>query len=287
MQVVPGVLTRVDPSGEGCPVVFDVPRSGTCYPCAFRPDAAFPDVHRSVSMHVGELYADVVRHGATLLCALFPNTFVDANRHESDIDPAILADAWGGAYPLAPTVKSDLGIGLIHTLVSGRRPLYARKLTSREIEDRISRYFMPYHRELGDIIARQSDSFGVSYHVSCHSMASVGGTSTLDAGQPRSDFDIGDLGGTSCDPGFSEFVVRVLRSQGYNVTSNVHYAGAECIRRHSDVGAGRHSLQIEINRRLYMDEDAFTPSADFDEIRAVLTRLAAELHGYVTSQRRP
>lgn len=285
MHLVPGVLTRIEPSGEACPLVFDVPRSGTCYPCSFRPDATFQDVHRSVSMYVDELYAGVGQHGTTLLCALFPNTFVDANRHESDIDPGILADEWTGTYPLAPTVKSSLGIGLIHTLVSGRRPLYQHKLTSREIEDRVSRYFMPYHGELAGIIASQRETFGVSYHVSCHSMASVGGTSTLDAGKPRSDFDIGDLEGQSCDPEFSEIVVQVLRSYGYDVTLNVHYAGAECVRRHSDIRAGRHSLQIEINRKLYMDEDAFTPTSGFDDVRAVLTRLAAELHDYTKLKR--
>jgi N-formylglutamate deformylase len=280
MHIVSGVLTTSPPSLPAAPVVFDVPRSGTCYPCDFRPDASFEDVHRSVSMYVGELYRDVGRHGATLLCALFPNTYIDANRHESDVDPELLSDPWTGSMPLAPTVKSKLGIGLIHSLVTGRKPMYARRLTSAEVQRRINTFFLPYHNELSDLIARHHDKFGVSYHVSCHSMASIGGTSTLDAGKPRSDFDIGDLNGASCDPEFSELVVNRLRSHGYKVTSNVHYAGAEAIRRHSAVSEARHSLQIEMNRALYMNEDDFTPLTKFAEIQTVLADLAMTICDY-------
>jgi N-formylglutamate deformylase len=285
MHLLPGVLLRRDPAADVAPVVFDVPRSGTWYPCDFRPDAPFQDVHRSVSMHLGELYDVVPASGATLLYALFPNAYADANRHETDVDPELLADEWQGPGVLAPTVKSKLGIGLIHSL-AGDGPLYQRKLAAADIRNRIENYFLPYHDELARIIAAHRAAAGVSYHVSCHSMASIGGRSTLDRGEQRSDFDIGDLNGASCDPEFSELVVSTLRGFGYKVTANFHYAGAECIRRHSDPAAGRHSLQIELNRKLYMNEAEFTKTGGFAEVQTAIVTLAGAIRDYATAKRR-
>ena len=41
---------------------------------------------------------------------------------------------------------------------------------------------------------------------------------------------------------------------GYDVKVNDPYKGVELVRAFSDPPAGRHSLQVEVNRRLYMDE---------------------------------
>jgi N-formylglutamate amidohydrolase len=112
-KYVPGVLVRRWPETGDVPVVFDIPRSGTTYPCEFRPSAPFLALHQSVSMHVEKLYEGVVDAGAHWLYALFPNTFIDANRHEADIDPELLDGPW--PHPLQTTQKSRLGIGLIHS----------------------------------------------------------------------------------------------------------------------------------------------------------------------------
>ena len=45
-----------------------------------------------------------------------------------------------------------------------------------------------------------------------------------------------------------------LAGMGYRVKVNDPYKGVELVRAYSDPKAGRHSLQIEINKRLYMDE---------------------------------
>ncbi len=45
-----------------------------------------------------------------------------------------------------------------------------------------------------------------------------------------------------------------FRGAGYSVAINDPYKGVEIVRKHGRPAAGRHSLQIELNRRLYMDE---------------------------------
>ena len=87
-------------------LVFDTPRSGNEYPQEFLSPAPFDAVRRSVSMYVEELYTLVPKHGCTWLYALFPNVYIDANRHELDIDPAYLDGQWGRSRSRPPTSRS-------------------------------------------------------------------------------------------------------------------------------------------------------------------------------------
>ena len=87
MYVEPEVFYRFDPTVPAVPVVVDVSRSGRFYPIDFRSPVPFTALHDNVSMYVDEIWKDAPQYGATMLQALFPNTYIDANRHELDIDP--------------------------------------------------------------------------------------------------------------------------------------------------------------------------------------------------------
>ena len=92
-------------------------------------------------------------------------------------------------------------------------------------------------------------------------------------GSVRPDFVIGDRDGTTCEPRFTELVRATLAGMGYRVTVNDPYKGVELIRAYSDPKAGRHSLQIEINKRLYMDEKTLAKSAGFARLQENLGEL--------------
>ena len=115
---LPGVLQQRVPAQNAAPLVFDIPRSGSDYPREFRSPAPFDAVRRSVSMYVEELYANAPDHGATWLYALFPNTYIDANRHELDVDPEWFEGEW--SEPLQPSDKSLRGMGLIPRVCAAR-----------------------------------------------------------------------------------------------------------------------------------------------------------------------
>jgi len=51
----------------------------------------------------------------------------------------------------------------------------------------------------------------------------------------------------------------------------------ELVRRYSDPLRGRHSLQLEINRGLYMDEGSITKSEGFAALKADITRLVESI----------
>ncbi len=273
---LPGVLRRRAPTANSAPLVFDIPRSGSDYPREFRSPAPFDAVRRSVSMYVEELYAGTPEHGATWLYALFPNVYIDANRHELDVDPAWLEGEW--PEPLQTSDKSVRGMGLIPRVCGkGDVVLQDQPISAADLRHRLDNYYWPYHNTLSATLKDFRERHGVAFHVSCHSMSSVGGKAVADAGRVRSDFDIGTRDGTTTAPDFADLVVETLKSFGYDATMNEHFKGAESVNKHGNPNGGVHSLQIEINRSIYMDEDSFRRGPRFDEIRGHLTQLAGQL----------
>lgn len=115
-------------------------------------------------------------------------------------------------------------------------------------------------------------------------MPAIAAAGQKDAGQRRSDFDLGDRNGTTCGAEIVDLVGSVLRGFGYNVTNNKHFVGAECVRKHGDPANDIHSLQIEMNRGLYMDKAARTRIGRLAEVRAHLGELARELAAYARSR---
>ena len=55
----------------------------------------------------------------------------------------------------------------------------------------------------------------------------------------------------------------------------------ELVRRYSEPGAGRHSLQVEINRALYMDEERVCKSDGFERLQHTLGELTAAIAGFM------
>jgi N-formylglutamate amidohydrolase len=116
-------------------------------------------------------------------------------------------------------------------------------------------------------------------------MKAVAGKQSDDgAGRARAEFVLGDRDGTTCEPGFTSLVRETLAAMGYDVKVNDPYKGVELVRAYSDPKAGRHSLQIEINRRLYMDEATLQKNAGFESLKANLSRLLRAVADYTRSR---
>lgn len=274
-----GVVRRRDPAGVPIPLVFDSPHSGERYPDDFDYLPPREVIRQSEDTHVARLWAHVPMVGATLIEADFPRAYIDPNRSLADIDPELLADAWH--EPIVPTRKTEQGIGLVWRLARGGTPIYARKLSAAELRARIARYYAPYHEALQSQVDAHHRTFGAVWHLDCHSMPSIGDAFSDDPGRERADFVLGDRDGTTCEAAFTRFVADTLGALGYSVAVNDPYKGVEIVRRYGRPAEHRHSLQIEIKRRLYMDEATLEPNAGYARLEADLRRLAAALADYV------
>ncbi len=278
---MPVRVTR--PTVTPVPVLFDSPHSGTDYPDDFRPVLDMAILRRSEDTYVDDLFAAAPASGAVLIAATFPRSYIDPNRNELDIDAALLAAPWPGPA-LAPTIKTTIrSAGLIFGRIADKHEIYDRKLTVAEVRGRIDNYWWPYHAAVADGLARLRDTFGHVYHVDCHSMPARGDATSDDGPVDRADFVLGDRDGTTCEGPFTDFVRAELEGKGYWVKINDPMKGVELVRRYSDPAAGRHSLQIEVNRRLYMNEETIERNeryaktkADVDTLVGAICRYAAE-----------
>lgn len=264
------------------PLVFDSPHSWREWP----PEATPPIVpghvlQTSWDAYVDELWAQAIEGRVPLLAARFHRACIDANRARDDIDAQMLQGAWPTL--LNPTKKSATGMGLIRRDALPGLPMYAGKLPVAEVRERIARYYDPYHAELERLIEAAHRRFGFACHIDCHSMKSVGNAMNDDRGRPRPDIVVSDLDGRSSAREFTAHVATGLAELGLRVQVNDPYKGAELIRRHGRPAQGRHSVQVEINRALYMDEQTFEKTEGFDRLAAGLRRwvslLRAELEG--------
>ena len=268
---IPGVLTRHDPAATPAPVLLDSPHSGIIYPDDFRPIAPMELLRTGEDAFVHELFGGGPEKGAILIEAHFPRVYIDPNRAATDIDPDLLLETW--PEPLMPTEKSRLGLGLIRRLAVPGVPVHSKRLTVAEVRGRIDRFYRPYHQAVGGAYDELHRRFGKVWHINCHSMKSVGNAMSTDEGAKRPDFVLGDRDGKTCDPAFMTLVRDVLVDMGYSVAINDPYKGLELIMRYSDPGAGRHALQIEINRGLYMHEGRVAKNAGFAELKEDLDQL--------------
>jgi N-formylglutamate deformylase len=264
------------PSGGSVPLLFDTPHSGRDYPVDFGASAPLAGLRRGEDAYVDELLEGSTDFGVTVLRALYPRCYLDLNRAPDDIDQGMLQGEWPG--PLAPTEKSERGLGLIRRLVVPEIPIYGRLLSVAEVQARIARVYNPYHKALGQLRAELVEEHGKLWHINWHSMKSVGNAMTPDGpGTKRPDFVVGDLRGKSAHRSFTDTVVGLLEEQGYRVTVNDPYAGGLILKEMGDPGAEIHSIQIEMNRALYLDELAVEKTDGFSGLKKNLMRFIREL----------
>ena len=232
------------------PLLLDSPHSGHEFPADFGAAVSEHALRDGEDCFVDELWLPTARRGAWLLAAQFPRTYLDANRHHADIDLELLAGAYW-PHEHRPSGKAAIGKAIVWRTLDDGTPTYARKLAVDEVRLRIERCHVPYHQTLLKRIAATHARFGRSCHINCHSMNAVSGVQGEGgAGQRRADVVLGDLDGTSCDAAFMAFVREVLAGMGCDVKVNDPFKGVELVRAYAGPAAGRHSLQLEVNRRL-------------------------------------
>ncbi|TNE30104.1 MAG: N-formylglutamate amidohydrolase [Alphaproteobacteria bacterium] len=262
------------PQRQNVALVFDSPHSGSDYPADFNHACDMKDLRMAEDMYIDELFAHVTDHGAPLLKALFPRSYIDPNRAVKEQDNK---DG-------SPTTLR----GLFRTVCSGINPtpIYAKGAfpTGQQKQSRIDKCYREYHENLSDIIKDTKQQLEKTVHINCHSMPSTYGTGTPN----NYDFILGDREGRSCAPELVAFVKSALEDMGYKVGVNIPgYRGAEIVKRYGDPANDVHSLQLEINRGLYMDERSFAKTANFEKLKEDLKTLTTKLAFYAAPKTKP
>lgn len=274
----PTFVFEAPASAHTLPLVFDSPHSGQLFPPDFESVVDADQLRSGCDLFVDDLWAPVPSLGGHLLHARYSRMYIDLNRAPDDIDPLLLDAASG---EVKPTAYSERGMGLIRRLALPGVPVYAAQLSLSEVQARIERYYRPYHQQLRATLDVLRERFGAVWHIDCHSMKSRGNAMNIDSGALRPDVVLGDNDGRSAGADFVDLVAQGFLQRGYTVARNTPYKGGYLVQHYGNPEDQRHSMQIEINRALYMNEQAFSPNNNYAALKADLTAISKQLADFV------
>ncbi len=265
----------VEPAVWRAPIIFNSPHSGSIYPGEFLEASRIdlPTLRRSEDSFMDELIGHLSSRGFPVVVVHFPRSYVDVNREPYELDPRMFA----GRLPSFANTRSMRvagGLGTIPRVVGDGQEIYRERLSVDDALMRIEALYKPYHRALRRLINKAHQTFGAAIVVDCHSMPSVG----ISRDEPRRpDIVIGDRYGTSCASLLPDAVEQTMNRLGYSVGRNKPYAGGFITEHYGNPASGLHTIQLELNRAIYMDERRRERGARFAQVAAHFAALAEAL----------
>jgi N-formylglutamate amidohydrolase len=237
------IVRRPGP-GARTPILVSVPHCGTeALPHITRDDYTEPRfetfAYGFADTFVGDLYADLHEHGATVLTTPFSRMFVDVNRRRDDFEHH------DGA------VRSRRGVVRTHTMRDV--PIFARPLAPEDLEARLQALYDPYYEHLDQLLDELRDAYGYALLLDGHT------------GSPRGmkhhQVIIGTRHDATCARPLVAAMAAVFRSHGFEVAENISgYIGGNIVATCGQPDARRvHAIQVEVNASLLMT----TPREEF------------------------
>jgi len=251
------------------PIVFASPHSGRNYTASFveNADLPLPLLRSSEDAFVHDLFGRVTEFGIPLLAAKAPRALIDLNRDVDELDPSLIE----GLNPNNTTARVAAGLGVIPKVVANSKVIRKGKISLQDAQDRISRYYRPYHAQLRHLLDDCRRHFGWSFLVDCHSMPTAS-TDRMDGEKP--DIVLGTRYGASCTSDLVCKVEEICKKIGFNVAIDTPFAGAYSLEEYGKPAMGQHAIQIEIDRSLYMDEANVQKHENYWNLRSQLTDFA-------------
>ncbi len=275
---MPAPFTVIEPDAGETPLVVEVPHAGLFVdgPTLARLVAPARAIGRDADLYVDELYAGAPANGATLLVSHVSRYVCDLNRSELDVD----AESVEGAPAHARATR-----GIVWRLTSEGARVLDGPMPRAELERRLDCYYRPYHDTLARLLERKRARFGFAILLAAHSMPSVGRAGHGDPQAQRADVVPGTRGRTSAGAPFIDGVDRHARAAGLSVAHDDPYQGGYTTQHYGRPDIDVHVVQVELARRLYMDEPTLARGPGFDRIQAWCASLTAAL-GAITPSRR-
>lgn len=259
-------------SGPVIPLIVEVPHSSILLDPESLALCTAPaaSIGRDADLYVDELFQDAPALGATLIVSRLSRYVTDLNRRESDLDSQTTP---GGTSTAAPH-------GVVWRRSTDGRPAISAPLPASEIERRLDLLYRPYHQALGELLDETCERFGHVLLLSGHSMPSFGRL-----GERRADVVPGSLGKTTTRTVYLDCAEKTAQRFRFDVAHDEPYRGGYTTERYGAPERGRSALQIELARRLYMDEHSLSKIPnDFEATRNFCSALIADLGQAAASQ---
>ncbi len=263
------------------PLILSIPHCGTVFPEEFL-KAVKPDVltlRKNEDIFVYDLIKPAIDNAQITAVKLNLNrAFIDVNRAKVELDPNMFFD-----YPREDIglnqQRSRYGLGIIHKVTADSQPIYAGKISYKEAEERIKNVYDVYHQTLKNLIDRTIAKFGFCLVLDCHSMPSK--ICSIISESPRIDFCLGNLFEQSCPNKISFYVENELSKREYYVSKNRPYSGAFITFNYCEPRKQSYTLQLEINRVIYADENTLEKSSNFQRVSYDLSKVITQLANFL------
>jgi N-formylglutamate amidohydrolase len=255
-----------EPRGD-LPVLLSVPHSGRDYPEWLVALASAGKASLTVleDPWVDRLVWRALQRGCGAVIARAPRAAIDCNRAEDEVDPSIVEGARRGRV----SARARGGLGIVPTRTQQHGYLWRRAISPKHLDERLAQAHRPYHSAIEAQLALLVERFGCALLLDCHSMPPP-----PDGVAP---IVFGDCRGRTADGWISAEAMAVARRSGFEAGLNDPFAGGHVIERHAQPGRGVHALQLEIDRRCYLDGKLAKPGRGFDQVAALIETLAVEL----------
>lgn len=265
-MATPSFTTTNLSTGAG-PVLLSVPHAGRCYQSALIEQLRVP---LAAVMSLEDRYADCLADdarasGFPVITALTPRLAIDLNRGPDDLDRSMIL---GGTQNGTPSsAKARAGLGLIPTRLWGVGPLWRDPVDRDTIASRLRDIHLPYHHAVSRALIGAQQHWGSAMLIDLHSMPPI-------AGNDAPDIVIGDCFGKSCTARLTAIAETLFSAAGLRVAVNVPYAGGYIASRHGRPDSHFYALQIEVDRRLYLDDALDEPAAGLARMQRLILMLA-------------
>jgi len=196
---------------------------------------------------------------------MIARAYLDVNRPEDALDQAMFHDH---VQPAKQSRKVLAGYGLLPRLTGARIPIHDELLSVEDASRRIHLAYRPYHGQLQQLLEQARQTHGHYLLIDCHSMPAVDNYN-----RKLADVVLGNCHGRTLAPHIGKQLEDFIRSYGYSVAWNTPYSGGFITSHYGSATSHGQSLQIEINRALYMDD----PYQLKEDGAADITRLMASI----------
>lgn len=262
------------------PMVLSSPHSGQFIPEEFLANSVLDinELRSSEDSFVEDIIKPAADLGIPMIAMNISRAFIDVNRDKIEIDETMYYDYPQQANPVGSR-RCRVGLGVIPRIVSQNKNIYNGQISWEEAQKRIKNIYEPYHKKLKQLVDKCVKKFGYCLLIDCHSMPSSI-CKIMDESKPV-DFCISNLFDQSCPAQFFEFLSGSLSEKGYRVEYNRPYSGGFITFNYCQPRKNIYTLQIEINRGLYMEEAVYKKNNNFQNISSGVSESLTALGNFL------
>tara|TARA_B100000287_G_C20643522_1_gene784351 strand:- start:1157 stop:2053 length:897 start_codon:yes stop_codon:yes gene_type:complete len=261
---------------ESPPILFTNPHSGRNY-SHYKNDIRndLKQLRKMEDTYIDILLNDLSNNGFKILATTTPRIFLDLNRDYREIDKNLFFNC--DIQNIKETRNLQSGYGLFFSKNHNQEPIYLKKLDWNLYRKKIDEEYCVFHNAIEEFFNCEKQKNSNCYLIDFHSMPSK----LKGYVKPIPEICIGDNFGKSSTTDFREFICNKFQQQGFTVAKNEPFSGGYITQNYGLPNHGSSSIQIEIRKDIYLNEDNLSLNKNFFEVKDKIYKICEELRDYI------